>query len=112
MHQFEFDLSKGRELRDDGIQRAYAHSDAECYERLKVALWTVIHTMHTFTTDDVLRRFEGEPPREPRVMGALMRKAQAEGFVSATREYRQSDNPACHARPKRVWRSCVLDGKF
>ena len=59
-----------------------------------------------FTTDEVWADLEGariEPPREPRAMGAIMRKAVAEKIIVATDKTRVSQKGTNNKRPVRVW---------
>ena len=59
-----------------------------------------------FTTDEVWADLESvglDPPREPRAMGAIMRKAVSEKVIVATTRTRQSTKSSNHKRPVRVW---------
>ena len=59
-----------------------------------------------FTTDEVWSDLEGagvEPPREPRAMGAIMRKAVSEGIIVATDKTQISRKGTNNKRPVRVW---------
>ena len=59
-----------------------------------------------FTTDEVWSDLEGagvEPPREPRAMGAIMRKAVSEGVIVATDKTKISRKGTNNKRPVRVW---------
>ena len=58
------------------------------------------------TSDDVwiaLSRSGVEAPHEPRAMGAVMRRAVAEGLLIATPDFRPSDLARNHRRPVRVY---------
>ena len=46
-------------------------------------------------------------PREPRAMGAAIRKAAVSGLIEATGRYVQSTREVNHQRPIMVWRSLV-----
>ena len=53
-----------------------------------------------FTTDDI---WETIPkPAEPRALGAVLTMMRKDGLISP-RGWRESTDPTCHARPKRVW---------
>lgn len=61
----------------------------------------------TFTTDEVwaaLKRSKATTT-ERRAMGAVMRKAAAEGIIESTKTYQVSTRPECHRRPITVWAS-------
>lgn len=67
-----------------------------------------------FTTDNVWRWLEVrdiDPPRDPRAMGAAIRRAKKDGVIEATGEYRKSTRPACHRRPIPVYRAKQLDNQ-
>jgi hypothetical protein len=42
-------------------------------------------------------------PREPRAMGALMRRLQKAGVIYPLNKWVPSSRSACHSRPVRVW---------
>lgn len=56
----------------------------------------------TFTTDDLFDASEWAFT-DGRALGAVMKKAAKLGYIKATDQYRKSNQPRCHARPKRVW---------
>jgi len=59
-----------------------------------------------FTTDEVWADLEGanvEPPKEPRAMGAIMRKAVSEGVIVSTDKTKISQKGTNNKRPVRVW---------
>lgn len=58
------------------------------------------------TTDHVRPHIRGTV-REPRLLGALMRRAHGRGWIEPTKEYADSDHVDSHGRPKRVWRSLL-----
>lgn len=61
----------------------------------------------TFTTDEVwqaLKRSKATTS-ERRAMGAVMRKAAADGVIRSTQTYRVSTRPECHRRPVTIWES-------
>lgn len=63
-----------------------------------------------WTTDLIWEQLEHaavRPPREPRAMGAAIRKAAAAGLIAATGRYQQSSREECHGRPVAIWRSLV-----
>lgn len=60
-----------------------------------------------FTTDDVwdlLETWEVDPPREPRALGAVLRRLAREGVITSTGTYIKSSRVECHKRPVVVWR--------
>lgn len=42
-------------------------------------------------------------PREPRAMGALMRRLHRTGYLKPLKKWQPSTRACCHGRPVRVW---------
>lgn len=58
----------------------------------------------SLTSDDVWAAIE-QPPREARLIGNALRRAQSAGLIAPTDEHRPSQRSMNHNRPVRVWRS-------
>ena len=61
-----------------------------------------------FTSDDVwhwLEVWDVESPREPRALGAVIRKMARDGQIRSTGDFVKSTRAECHGRPVAVWRS-------
>ena len=58
-----------------------------------------------FTTDHVWQMLEerGLSTKEPRAMGAAIRKLANKKVIVGTGEYWNSARPECHSRPVKVW---------
>lgn len=58
-----------------------------------------------FTTDDVWDLLEetGLSTKEPRAMGAVVRKLSSDRVIVGAGEYWVSRRPECHQRPVKVW---------
>lgn len=86
----------------------------EWMEEAAAAIRTCARFLRDFTTDAVWHTLEGHgvaPPRDPRAMGAAIRRAKKDGLIEATGEYRKSSRPECHRRPIPVYRASALDGQ-
>jgi hypothetical protein len=68
----------------------------------------VAHHYPEFTTDMVWPLIR-MPTKEPRAMGAAIRKAQDLQLISRTPEFRPSVRASTHKRPLRVWQSLVYE---
>jgi hypothetical protein len=101
------DRQKAEAARDAAIAQVYAASDERWRKHCLEVIAQLAQHKREFTTDDVWEMLDLRP-REPRALGAMMREAASRRIVSATDRYRNSERPACHARPVRVWRSEVL----
>lgn len=103
----------GDAARDEAIERVERNADpdfkARALQKIKEVCidsadgWQQGTGTRRFTTDDIWDALGDDFPLEPRVMGALMVKAQRLGWCMATEDYRKSRRPECHSRPIRVW---------
>lgn len=106
------DIEEARARRDRAIDQVEVNSTPSWRTHAYRAICMVADRQDEFTTDDVwlvLHEMGVESPREPRALGAVMRRASHDGVISATNKIEQSARPVCHAAPKRVWRSTVRD---
>lgn len=70
------------------------------------AVWSAASIYGSITTDQVWERITWTP-REPRAMGAVMRKATGEGWIRPTNHYERSRRSECNHRPVKVYRSRI-----
>lgn len=98
--------SDAEAAREEAIDRAEAHADTGWLDRAYAVVVALARRRGSFTTDDVLRELGDDMPREPRVVGAVMRRAKRDGVVEP-HGYAPSSRVESHARPKRVWASRV-----
>lgn len=80
------------------------------------ALCRVAESKIDFTTDDVwslLAQGRGAdmPAGDPRIMGAVLKRAEHAGLIKPTDRVRKSGRVECHHRPVRVWKSLIFKGK-
>lgn len=68
------------------------------------ALAELVET-HEFLTSDDLWAALTMPPRESRMIGNALARAQSSGLIESTDEHVRSTRPENHGRPVRVWRS-------
>jgi len=90
------------QARDEAIARVEEHAPIDWMEQARRTVLRLSEGRAFFTSDDVWEIL-GSPP-EPRALGAVMQRLSREGKIQATREWRQSVRPECHARPVRVWK--------
>lgn len=102
------DAKLGAELRDVAIKRVGTSHDGWCALALD-AIRRVAEARPEFTTDAVWHLLHDVPePREPRAMGAAMRRAVSAGYCLPTNKTKKSVRPDCHRRPLQVWRSLLV----
>lgn len=101
------DRERAEAARDSAIAAVYSASDPRWRAHALDTIRQVAERMSEFTTDEIWDALVLRP-REPRALGAIIREAAAQRIVYPTDRYRNSDRPACHARPVRIWRSAIL----
>lgn len=82
--------------------------DAVWLEEALPVVYELAKTTTEFTADEVWERLPTKP-REPRLVGSLMRLARTRGYVTPTSRDRPSTRPRTHRAPIRIWRSCIRD---
>lgn len=102
-----FDPDESARKRDEAIERVDASHDEWC-ARTHAAIAEVARRQKTLTTDDVWALVTEDAPREPRAMGAAMRRASAAGMIQPLDEWQHTARVAAHRRPLRVWASLVF----
>lgn len=91
---------------DEALIAVEIAADPEWFATCEEAVRTLAKRNDRFTTDDVWDLLDGSgvSTKEPRAMGAVVRKIAAEGVIASTGEYWLSRRPESHRRPMRVWR--------
>lgn len=102
-----FDAGAATLQREAAIDRVEANADSEWADRALDAVRAVARRKATFIVDEVWQEL-GEEPKEPRAMGAVIRRAASEGVIVATPKYEPSERVTAHRNPRRVWQSLIL----
>jgi hypothetical protein len=93
--------------------RAIAKAAAGASEAWKAEaldkIYDVAYEQATLTPDDIWDAGL-EKPREPRALGAVVRRAASLGFIEPTDKFVASRMKSQHRNPLRVWRSLVWKG--
>lgn len=112
MEQLVLDANAAKSARDVAIRIVDRNADVEWKRTAEMIISLVATQREYFTTDDVwvdlVRYHPSIKTHEPRALGAMMKSAARQGVVEVTNEYVPSSRRECHARPVRVWRSCVF----
>lgn len=95
------------------LEPAVAQADRDAAKRAADSAWmdgahkalAELAAAQEFITSDDLWAALTMPPRESRMIGNALARAQSSGLIERTREHRPSTRPENHARPVRVWRS-------
>ena len=101
-------IEEGERRRDTAIDRVERGASDEWVSEAEAIVRAIIATLPEFTTDDVWDALErrGIPsPREPRALGAVIRRFALMGACENTDRVQKSRRPECHRRPVAVWRS-------
>lgn len=97
--------------RDEAILKVDIHGEEDDKFELLAAVQRVAFRQERLVGDDIWFEYERTgraKPHEPRLLGAIMRTAQKNGWVAPTDEYHMSVRPEAHRGPKRVWRSLIV----
>ena len=92
---------------DTAIDTAEAGANAEWKRACMTAIRSACTRWDKFTSEDINDLLDGTGvhTREPRAMGAMMRKAQYEGLCVPTSEFIPSHRTKSNSYSKRVWQS-------
>lgn len=95
------------------IDGGYAASPMWGYMAIN-ALKRIATANATLTADDVMHELDGGVfhTRDNRAMGAIMKEAQANGWIRPTDQFVPSTNKRKHQSPTRVWESMIYDGRL
>ena len=89
------------------IDRAEAAANPEWICMAKAILVILAKQRREFTTDEIWRSLQDANvgTKEPRALGALMRKAEKARLIEKIPgKWIKSTRPECHHRPLQVWR--------
>lgn len=97
-------MKTSKTITDNAIQQVEDNADALWLWEAELAVEFVASRNRYFTSDDIWKILETSP-REPRALGAVLRRAQASGVIEPTDTWTQSTRSIAHRRPLRVWKS-------
>ena len=95
--QIEMDLAKGKAGRDIAMNTLEA-TRSDWLHTARYIARDICERQGHVCADDIHRRFPPPSGVDPRVMGAVF---SGKGWVRLG--YKQSERPACHARPIPIW---------
>jgi len=101
------DLIAATEAKNEALTQVTANADPQWATACYNIIVSIATTTTAFTTDNIWQALHDAAlptPHEPRVLGAILRQACADGLITPTDTYIPSARVACHARPIRVWR--------
>jgi hypothetical protein len=101
------DLTEGRRLRDEGIQRATDNAPEQWKQQAWAALLRVIARGGEFTTDAVWEELDaaGVPrPKEPKAISGVFRRGINAKLIVNTGRTEETAQRQAHARRKAIWR--------
>lgn len=107
-----FDAEASTIARETAIEQVDDAASVTWKAEAFVAVAHVCETREEFTTDAVWALLDERKvgiPREPRAMGAIMRKAVAAGLCLPTDRTSKSVRVECHRRPLQIWQSNRCD---
>lgn len=91
---------------DKAVALAGSHANPDWNREAEATVSILCKRGQDFTTDDVWQLMEqtGLTTREPRALGAIIRKLAKDRLIYQTGGYRKSLRKECHRRPLAVWR--------
>jgi hypothetical protein len=92
----KFDKDLGILLREEAIDRVEEAAD-DAWKKHAVGIITGFPAGTEFTSDDVWAHV-GDPPGDPRAMGAVMRTVRLSGLAEITDRMKVSNRPINHRR--------------
>ena len=100
-----FDSDRAEDERDAGIATAEQGASDRWLAQALAAVRVIAARGEPFSTDDVwaLLATMGAAVREPRAMGAVMRRARQLGICEPTGGFEKSVRPEHHRGPVRIW---------
>lgn len=102
----ENDRKRAQAARDAALSQVEENASEAEEVAVMRAIRIAAGERNLLTTDHVRPHIRGTV-REPRLLGALMRKAQSRGWIEPTPRYADSDHVESHGRPKRLWKSLL-----
>lgn len=100
---------KGQLALDAALHQVETNADQTWFNSALEAVRRVSTRLKAFTTDHVwkvlVEEMKAGAPREPRALGAVMRRAMVLGYCNGTNTTMKSTRPECHRRPIMVYRS-------
>lgn len=103
-----FDAMLSDRARDNALRRVAHNVDTTWATAAERAIHTVAARQPSLTSDDVwqlLQTWNVAPPHEPRAMGAMMKRAQKQGWIKPTSTFKPTTRVQAHSSPTRVWQS-------
>ena len=107
-------VQDGIEARDEAMDRVERAAAEHWKSNAYWAIRYVARVRETFTTDAiwwVLDKMEIPRPKEPRVLGPLMRSAVNDGVCERTDKYARTVQPQGNRRPIQIYKSLIWDGR-
>lgn len=103
------DAPRAHRVTEKAVSRSTAHAPSEVFEQASLALVGVAYQQPELTADDVWLAVPRDVMKQwnPSALGGVFRAAAKDGLIELTGEKRESQRPATHRRPLRVWRSRV-----
>jgi hypothetical protein len=104
----------GRELRDEGMERARKHAGESWIGRALDIIRELAIRQPSLWYDDyqhVADVMKLPKPPDGRAWGPVLKIAATNGWITKTGESRKSNRPICHRADKPVYRSNLYRGK-
>jgi hypothetical protein len=103
------DAARAHRVTEQAVARSTEHAPTDISEQARQAVTAVAQRQDTLTSDDVWSEMGRDVMREwnPSALGGVFRSLARDGVILLTDERRESQRPAHHRKPLRVWRSLI-----
>jgi hypothetical protein len=102
MEEDKFDLKKGKQLRDEGIEEV-SFDREDWIQRARLLAVNIARKDGTVDSDRVVKLYPIPEDADPRIMGAVFNSRVAD-FPFVPCGWTQTARKQGHARPMRVWK--------
>ena len=108
---FDYDRAIARDRRERAIKKVEENARPEWKDIAYESLLKTAGDLNYLIVDEVWKRMpRGYSTHENRAMGAVMRRALADGVISKTEQYRPSAKASSHGAIRSVWKSEIYGG--
>jgi len=109
--QLALDFGEAQAAREEAIDRVEVAASEKWLQDAVAVIRRVCQKKASFIVDDIWATGLLRKPREPRAMGAALRRAAGLGYCQHGMSYLPSAQPKCHGNPRTVWVSFCYGGR-
>jgi hypothetical protein len=107
-------MKTATQLRDEALEQVEDNANKAWTDLVTKIISQLSNRLDFFTSDDVwdeLKNYPEVQTHQPAAMGAMFKNAKHIGYIQPTSRFIASKRAVSHARPIRVWKSELVEGK-